>query len=358
MADSIHHYGHMSDRDNLAGAFSDLSGPESVRSMPIGGDVKQVSTATVNAAADAIVASSSGAVVTVTALTAGEGFTLALGSSETRINAPTTTTANADAPDILPGCAVVREYGTSGNKAKCTRPNEDNATAKVMTATPANVTNSESYSITVIGDLDGDGVEESYVCPAYSSASATLAELLDHFKNWGEASFPADSIAATEDGSALTLTAEIAGLDFRVVANVGHDIDADGAPTGSIAIATSTANVAHEWAGVCLNDGTLTVGPNNDAAYRASRGNVPSIAHAPSKPIWVRLDDDVTSISLSDPVGFRVNADGADEVFGSWRNAKSGSDICILLKTQARWASEDIKTDLDGHQTGLIQILA
>lgn len=377
------------DRAPRVGSCRNQPPAGAIRSMPVTGEVKQVATFTADSASDAVytleikpagearvtitfdegaagtvgskatglaqainvsaslaqhvVASVSSADVIVTALQGGVGFTATESDGKLSL---VQTTANAASPRLRFGTAAVLDYGTSGDKSKVTDPNEDDATAKVMTVTPANVTNAEQYSIVIRGDLDGDGEIESYSCPPYSSAAAASAgNMCNHFTQWAEATLPANSIGAVDGATLVTFTAQIAGLDFQIHGSVAHDLDADAAPTGSLAIATSTANVPHEFAGVVGASDAVDAN-DGDAGY--VKGSVPAPIIGKS-PVLLRLDDDVTSIAMNDPVGFRVNADGADEVLGTFRNAASGTDIAILLKSRAQWFDGVIHTDIDGN---------
>lgn len=295
-----------------------------------------------------MVASSSGAVLTITALRGGESFTIT--ESDAKIGTPSTTTSAAASPLIRPGCAVVRSYGTTGDKTRVTDPDEADAVAKVMTVTlGGTITNGETYNLMVSGDLNLDGEVEHYNF-SFSDASATAARLLDAMKNWFDTTVPTSAIVATENGSTLlTLTGQIAGLDFKVTAGevaaagAGDGTDA----LGTLTVATSTAVVKHELAGCAVMRHIMADDGVTDAGYSRTRGHVPEVLEAGE--LWARLDDDVSSISPEDPVYYRVNDDGSTEVNGAWRNAADGTDAIPVDRAKARWVDGVIKTDADGH---------
>jgi hypothetical protein len=297
-----------------------------------------------------VFAKASAATVIVTARTAGQSFVAT--ESDSRLTLAQTT-ANGLRPKMRPGTICVAD---KDDAKKQTAPNEDNATAKVMTVTPAGVTNNERYVLELRGDFNLDGKEELLQF-SYQDSAATAARMLDDFKSSINARMPANSIAATESGTVLTLTSELAGLDFSVnayvspAAGAGDDTDA----SGSLTVATSTANVGYDFGGIVVARDVVGTDSDEDAHYDGAKGHV--LPFMNRDRVSVRLDDDVTSISMGDPVLFRVNADGDDEVLGACRNAKSGTDAFPVPASRARWIDGEIYTDIDGHSVADIELI-
>lgn len=395
---SILRYGQASARRNQAGRCEGPFGVHQISSRAIGGAVKQVATYTVATAADEeltitiqpegedarsvsfdegavgttstkaaglvlavnadpvlgkyVIASQSTNTVIITALQPGVGFTAT--ESEANITLAQTT-ANADAPSLRPGTALVREYGTSGDKTKVTDADEDDAVAKVvLVETGGTITNNEIYTVTIRGDFDFDGVPEVYTFP-YQDASASAQRLVEGLTAAINATgaLPANSVTASEDDSDLILTADVAGLDFIVSASVTDDAGA--AATGTLTVSTATANVAHEFAGICGMADAIRYDGTNAATWQRVRGNSAPLVERGD--VWVLLDADVSSISPDDPVLFRVNSDASGEVKGAFRNAKSTSDAIPISPNRARWVDGQILTDIDGSSIALLRLI-
>lgn len=383
-------------RTGQAGRPFGMQPADQPRTYRIGGDVKQVATYTVSSASDAVytleiqpqgqsvvtvtfnegatgttstkatglanainansslspyvVARASSATVIVTSREGGVGFTATESDAKMTL---AQTTANVGAPLVPFGVAAVR---VAGQPEQAMAPDEAKATAMVWTVTPGGtVTNNEVYTVVIVGDLNCDGEEEVYTIP-YQDASATAQRLVEGLAAAINTSMPANSVNATEDNSVLILTAEIAGLPFRVTCSVTDDAGA--AATGTLTPAITTANVTHEFLGVvCAADIPETALSSGVplAQYDKSRGHLLPVA---SKGLrYVRLDADVTSIAYGDPVLYRVNDDGSNEVNGSFRNAKSTSDAFPLPKSRARWYDGQIYTDIDGHSVAVLELL-
>jgi len=296
-------------------------------------------------------ASSSSAVVTITALQKGVAGSFTLADSDAKLTSADVTTA-VDYDQIQFGCAVAYD---SSDPTRVYNPKTARAVAKVMTVTPTNPTNDETYTLTIRCDTNGDGVQEVYTW-TYKDAAATAQRWVEAFTAAVNTSMPANSIVATENNSVLTLTSEVAGLDFAVEATAMDD--AGGAATGTVAVATGTANTPHSFAGVvqCQDYPEMQASSGAYSAYwDGNKGQqCPVIL---SGLVLVRLDDDVTSIAIGDPVAFRVDNSGAGEVFGSFRNAKSTTDTCTLPSTRARWVDGQVLTDASGLKCALLQLI-
>lgn len=296
-------------------------------------------------------ASSSSAVVTITALQKGVAGSFTLADSDAKLTSADVTTA-VDYDQIQFGCAVAYD---SSDASRVYNPKTARATAQVTTVTPANVTNNEIYTINIVCDTNGDGIDEIYPIP-YQDGSATAQRLVEGLAAAVNAAMPANSIVATEDNSVLTLTSEVAGLPFRVTATVTDDAGA--AATGTLAVATSTANVPHAFVGVaqCQDYPEMQASSGSYSAYwDGGKGHQCPVVL--SGLVLVRLDDDVTSIAIGDPVAFRVDNSGTGEVFGSFRNAKSTTDTCTLPAYRARWADGQVLTDASGLKCALLQLI-
>lgn len=387
--------GYLNARTGQAGRPFGMQPADQPRTFRIGGEVKQVATYTVSSASDAVytleiqpfggsavtvtysegatgttstkatglanainansslspyvVARAANATVIVTSREGGVGFTATESDSKLSL---AQTTANVGAPLVNFGVAAVR---VASQPDQAMAPDEAKATAMVWTVTPANVTNNEVYVVNIIMDANCDGEEEVYPF-VYQDGSATAQRLVEGLTASINATMPANSLIATEDNSALTLTSEIAGLPFRVTVSVTDDAGA--AATGTLTAAIATANVGYEFLGVvCAADIPITALSSGVplAQYDKSKGHLLPVA---SKGLrFVRLDADVTSIAYGDPVLFRVNDDGSGEVNGGFRNAKSGSDAFPVSKTRARWYDGQITTDIDGHSVAVLELL-
>lgn len=300
------------------------------------------------ALANIVTATSSTNVVTITALRVGTLGAFTLSTSDGKLTAATSTAA-ADADTIPFGCAVA--HSTSG---KVVQPKSSRATAQVTTITPANVTNNEIYTVVIVVDANGDGLEETYTFP-YQDGSATTKRLCDALTAAINTAMPANSILASDDDSVLTLTSEVAGLPFRVTASVTDDAGA--AATGTLAVATPTANVTPLFAGVAqvqdVPEQSVSSGVGT-AKWDGAKGEGCPTIRAGVVP--VRLDADVTTITPGDPVCYRLDASGTGEEYGTFRNAKSGSDTLTLPPSRARWVDGVITTDLSGYSCALLEL--
>lgn len=304
--------------------------------------------ALINARADLasfVRASSSSNVVTITSLVAGQGFTLS--DSDAKLTSANST-ANALAGDVEFGAAVVRN---ASDATKIQAPDEANNTAKVMTATIANATNNESYTITVVGDFDRDGKEEIYSL-TYSDGSASVARAANFFQRGFTAAIAA-GVTVTDNGSVVTF-AGAKGIDFKVIKSIAPAPGDDNPPTGTITLATSTALVMPEFAGVAM---ARQVPETRDGVAKWRGADQQPVPVCRKGLILARLDDAVSSISPSDPVLYRVNDDGAGEINGSFANAASGTDLYALPSTRARWLDGQIFTDADGHKGAFVELL-
>ncbi len=301
------------------------------------------------ALARVVTASASAAVVTITSLIPGARGAFTLSTSDGKLTAATTTSA-ANCDEIPFGCAVAHFTGGKIAQTKTSR-----GVAKVMTVTPANVTNNEIYTIVVTGDLNGDGIPETYTAP-YQDGSATAKRLCDAMTAAFNTLFPASSILVSDDDSVITFTSEVPGLDFVITASVTDDAGA--AATGTLAVATSTANTPIAFAGVAqamdVPQQQVTSGVGVAKWGGADAVPAPVIR---SGVVAVRLDADITSnFDPSSPVAYRIDASGTGEEYGTFRNAKSGADTLTLPQSRARWVDGIVTTDLAGYPVTLLEL--
>ncbi len=270
-----------------------------------------------------ISASSATNVLTLTGRYKGESFTFSVSPAADVTLATGTAAAAAGAIPFGRAC-VLDADNTDGIEL----PDSANATAKIMTVTPASVTNNEIYTVTITGDFDHDGIDEAYAFP-YQDASATVQRLVEGLTAAINAEMPANSVIASENNTVLTLTGELGGLEFDVTTSVTDDAGA--AASGSLAVATSTAAVPLRFKGVSLHSHRVETDSNGATQY--SGGDVVSLLQ--KGDIWVEVDDAITP-SLGDPVFVRASASGS-EVLGAFRDSADGADCIFLPPSICQW---------------------
>lgn len=356
-------YGLNSSRPGLPGLCVDLAGAVQ-RSALATGAVAQVSTVTVNsatnsqdyvltvtfggtdysvtytsdgtattaeiaagleAAADAdaninalINASSASNVLTLTGRYRGESFTLSVTPAADVTLATGTAAAAAGAIPFGRGC-VLDASNTDGVEL----PDTANDTLKVVHATPV-AENNAIYDLSLVADLDFDGINEVYTASYSADGSATVKEIVEALQAALDAQMPANTIAITEDDAKLIFTSELPNLDFNVT---GVELGA----TATWTIATATALVPLRFKGVSLH--SHRVETDSDGATQYSGGDVVSLLQ--KGDIWVEVDDAITP-SLGDPVFVRASA-SSSEALGAFRDSQDGADCIFLPPSICQW---------------------
>lgn len=227
----------------------------------------------------------------------------------------TETTAAANGAEILMGIAVMQ--GSTADV--CQAPTAVAAVAQVTDATPTHV-NSVVYQLGV-QMLSGTYSGQIYGTEYTADGSATVQEIVEAIVAGLNALLPASTVAATEDNTKVTLTAEVAGVGFNVL--VGN------ATTNVWTIAAVTANVTaaltRSILGIAVRDDSIAQSvdtPDDTPAY-------PALAHVnilERGDIWVPVDG---TVAVDDDVYVRVTATGS-EVVGMLRANSDSGDAFIL----------------------------
>lgn len=243
----------------------------------------------------------SATVLTVAARIAGYAFTLA--TSDAKLTAATPT-AN-DLPDAIPfGEAVL--FDGSGKAKRCTSAN---LTAKSVVVAPT-AENSTVYAVTISVPQANDGRGYAERIAITSDSDATVKEIVDALQAAIDAANVATFITATDDDTALTLTAAIVGFDFSITLE---------GPWG-----------AQTWAGETIDDVLAGVALRDLTQSQENGG------YAGGATLSVRRRGRVNvttgdSCAPGDPVYVRVAGTGAP-----FRSTLSGSNY--LPTSRARWA--------------------
>ena len=263
-------------------------------------------------------ASSASNVLTLTGRYKGESFTFSVTPAADVTLATGTAAAAAGAIPFGRAC-VLDADNTDGVEL----PDTANDTLKVIHATPT-AENAGIYGLTVVADLDFDGIKESYTASYTADGSATVQEIVEALQAALDAQMPANTVAITEDDTKLVFTSELPNLDFDVTATeIGS--------TATWTIATDTALVPLRFKGVSLH--SHRVETDSAGATQYSGGDVVSLLQ--KGDIWVELDDAITP-SLGDPVFVRASASGS-EVLGAFRDSQDGADCIFLPPSICQW---------------------
>jgi hypothetical protein len=252
-------------------------------------------------------------VITLTARIPGIGWTLVATGANAADNAIATTTANSAAGSLAFGKLVIP--GTA--EGKCRVAAATSMTAKVITATPANVATC-TYDVAV--KVGG----HTYSTHTTSANPGVVKDTVEALAANLNALLPAASVAVTEDDAKLIFTAELAGLDFEV--EVGSN------------------NVAGTWT-LTSNDGRATdigryamgVSLRDDSIYSAVENSYPGNSVV-SVLLSGRVVVDVeAAISANNPVYVRM-ADSANtgNPLGGFRSS-AATDCIALPADKFRW---------------------
>ena len=263
-------------------------------------------------------ASSASNVLTLTGRYKGESFTFSVTPAADVTLATGTAAAAAGAIPFGRAC-VLDANNTDGVEL----PDTANDTLKVVHATPT-AENSATYDLSLVADLDFDGINEVYTASYSADGSATVQEIVEALQAALDAQMPANTIAITEDDAKLIFTSELPNLDFNVTAT-------ENGSTATWTIATDTALVPLRFKGVSLH--SHRVETDSAGATQYSGGDVVSLLQ--QGDIWVELDDAITP-SLGDPVFVRASASGS-EVLGAFRDSQDGADCIFLPPSICQW---------------------
>lgn len=190
----------------------------------------------------AVSASNASGTVTLTSRNVAQVFYLL--STDSKL-----TVANGNAQDIGDdidfGAGIIKV--ASGSDYLCGQAAASKLTAKAIVITPTAV-NSTLYTVDVtVHPLTL--AERTYHAEYTSDGSATAQEIVEGLATAVNAVMPANTVIATEDNTALTLTAEVAGLDFNVGVNANQ----------SVAAATGNT-LTSQFVGISASDdGSVTV---------------------------------------------------------------------------------------------------
>ena len=195
-------------------------------------------------------ASTSSATVTLTTRTAGESWTLSQPSNTTVAE----TVAAAGASDLYIGRAVIRSgagAARSQNAYRAKHPRATDATAQAAIVTFASVAAGD----TAIINVTFRGVPVTASAEYTASNDATAAALNALLETEFNAKFGAGyGLGATVSGGAITVTAENAGDEFRLTANVVGAGGGTATMTGVANPTTATSLRRSLW-GVSTRDG-------------------------------------------------------------------------------------------------------
>lgn len=245
-----------------------------------------------NALANAAV-SASNATGTVTLTSRNVAQVFYLTSDDTKLTVAAGT-AQDIGDDIDFGAAIIKTANASGFLTGQAAASKLTAKAVVITPTAANSTLYQ-VNITVHPETPA---QFTYNAAFTSDGSGTVQEIVEGLTAAVNAVMPANTVIATEDNSTLTLTAEVAGLDFIVSVN------------GNLAVAAYTGNTLwSQMVGVSASDDGSVVATATD-----SNSNVTKILGGKMFTYYrqgqVVVETDTTPGTV-DPVCVRVSGSGA-----------------------------------------------
>tara|TARA_S200002703_G_scaffold91618_2_gene79097 strand:- start:3755 stop:4918 length:1164 start_codon:yes stop_codon:yes gene_type:complete len=274
--------------------------------------------ANINAFITPSISGASPNVLTLTGRYKGESFTFSVTPAADVTLATGTAAAAAGAIPFGRAC-VLDADNTDGIEL----PDTANDTLKVVHATPT-AENNAIYDLSLVADLDFDGINEVYTASYSADGSADVQEIVEALQAALDAQMPANTIAITEDDAKLIFTSELPNLDFNVT---GVELGA----TATWTITTDTDLVPLRFKGVSLH--SHRVETDSDGATQYSGGDVVSLLQ--KGDIWVEVDDAITP-ALGDPVFVRASASGS-EVLGAFRDSQDGADCIFLPPSICQW---------------------
>jgi len=286
-----------------------------------------------------------GDTIVLTARTPGVGWTLAEVTDTDTNYSIANTTANADAGAVPFGLGCILN---PSDDDECKLPAVGDLVLKVVTVTPDSAVTGEHLVVTVIGDLDGDGVDEVYNFG--TGAAASVAALCDELTSAMNLAFPANSILVTDGATLITLTSELRGLEFQVTTTITDE--GGGVATGAAPVVESTDTAKeHELVGISKHTHSKEVADGGTTSQYAGGEQVGLVTE---KDIWVRLDASEDPVP-SDTIWCRHTA-SATEQRGAFRTTADSTDCFQVPRSQARWLSGGAKTDINGNLVALMRV--
>ena len=197
-------------------------------------------------------------------------------------------------------------------------------------------------SFTVNGDFDGLGARDYTV---QVNATGTPATDIDNAVAALNLALPANSVAVTEAGNAVTFTAEVAGVGFTVS---GYGT-ASGVPALiTFAESGTKANAIPDGGGVVLKSHSIEQDANGVAQYTSGQ----AFSGLTTGKVIVRLDDGIT-VAVGDPCFVRTGiVTTTTGVKGAFSNVSdSGDNVPIsAFGFKATWLAAS-STDMDGNNS-------
>jgi hypothetical protein len=197
-------------------------------------------------------------------------------------------------------------------------------------------------SFTVNGDFDGLGARDYTV---QVNGTGTPATDIDNAVAALNLALPANSVAVTEAGNAVTFTAEVAGVGFTVS---GYGT-ASGVPALiTFAESGTKANAIPDGGGVVLKSHSIEQDANGVAQYTSGQ----AFSGLTTGKVIVRLDDGIT-VAVGDPCFVRTGiVTTTTGVKGAFSNVSdSGDNVPIsAFGFKATWLAAS-STDMDGNNT-------
>ena len=226
-------------------------------------------------------------------------------------------TSGGGDPDLIPFGRLVID-AASGDGSQCREASSTTLSAKVVQLTPLAVNNAVYYVNVTVGGVTYNSMVEA-------DGSATVKEILDAFTPILNALLPDDTVLVSDDDAILTLTAEVAGLDFDV--SVGSD--AAGA-TWTVATTTEGPGLTEETQGLAIWSAEFAA--SEDASGNAGYPGYKQVSVMGQGTAVVNTAE---SVSPSLPVYYGTT--GADQ--GTWRSSvgTTAANWVQLDPAQARW---------------------
>lgn len=228
-------------------------------------------------------ATSSTTTLTLTGLTPGLAFTCT--ESDGALASVTTTTSATEAEAIPVGRAMISQ-GYQGSKKLGALAKSSLLTAQVITATV--VTGVATTRPIRIWEIRGD--ERTLLADTVFAGSATEATEATNIADAANLALAASTVLAAANSTAVTFTAEVAGLEFEV--EIGQ------VTTGDITLAATTGpspstSICRALAGVSMrpqDEECATIGGTSpewpaNAGVRAAQGGM----------LWVESDEAITA---------------------------------------------------------------
>lgn len=273
-------------------------------------------------------ATSSAAVVTLTGTYPGEAFTL----TESDANLSTATTTSADEADPIGfGRAVVSDgFVTDEGELQVRIAKTANFSAQVATLGLTYIAAAE----VVVAVYEVRGEERHLLAQASHAMATDLDTSITALAARLNALLPANSVNVTEDGTDITFTAEIAGLEFAVEVGVSAEgVSPDLAQTTGPSRSTS---LHRALAGISLHseiDPAAAIA-GTEGEYAANAG----VLMAQSGQLWVASSQAPTEGGV-----VYVELDGSGDNAGKFYTTSSSTRVA-LARSMARWVRDGVNT--------------